>query len=98
MAQVQPTSWRRAACFHRLARPAARHRLALGYLDLRRSLWDRWAHRSRDCARREIPGAGTRLGSIAVGKLGDLVVLNTDPLENIRARADIRYVVKAGVL
>ena len=38
------------------------------------------------------------LGSIAVGKLGDLVVLNGDPLSNIRNSAAIRYVVKAGVL
>jgi hypothetical protein len=33
-----------------------------------------------------------------VGKLGDLVVLNGDPLTNIRATADIRYVVKGGVM
>ena len=38
------------------------------------------------------------LGSIEVGKLGDLVVLNADPLANIRNTANIRYVVKAGVL
>jgi Tol biopolymer transport system component len=38
------------------------------------------------------------LGSISVGKLGDLVVLNGDPLTNIRATADIRYVVKGGVM
>jgi Tol biopolymer transport system component len=38
------------------------------------------------------------LGSIAVGKLGDIVVLDADPLENIRNSASIRYVLKAGVL
>jgi cytosine/adenosine deaminase-related metal-dependent hydrolase len=38
------------------------------------------------------------LGSIAVGKLGDLMVLNGNPLENIRNTANIQYVMKAGVL
>jgi len=38
------------------------------------------------------------LGSITVGKLGDLTVLNGNPLENIRSTADIQYVMKGGVL
>ena len=38
------------------------------------------------------------LGSIAVGKLGDLVVLNADPLLSIRNTTNIRYVMKGGVL
>jgi Tol biopolymer transport system component len=38
------------------------------------------------------------IGSIEVGKLGDVLVLNADPLANIRNSANIRYVVKAGVL
>ncbi len=38
------------------------------------------------------------LGSIAVGKLGDLVVYNADPIVNVRNTANIRYVIKAGVL
>lgn len=38
------------------------------------------------------------LGSISVGKLGDLMVLNGDPLTNIRNTANIQYVMKAGVL
>ncbi len=38
------------------------------------------------------------IGSISVGKLGDLMVLNGNPLENIRNTANIQYVMKGGVL
>jgi Tol biopolymer transport system component len=38
------------------------------------------------------------LGSLEVGKLGDLVVFGSDPLVNIRNTATIQYVMKAGVL
>jgi len=43
-------------------------------------------------------GADKDLGSIATGKIADLVVLNSDPLTNIRNSTDIRYVMKNGAL
>jgi len=43
-------------------------------------------------------GVDQDIGSIVVGKLADLVVLNSDPLVNIRNSTDIRYVMKSGVL
>ncbi len=38
------------------------------------------------------------LGSLEVGKLADFMVLNRDPLVDIKNTADIRYVVKNGVV
>lgn len=43
-------------------------------------------------------GAEQDLGSLAVGKIADLIVLNGNPLENIRATADAQYVMKGGVM
>jgi imidazolonepropionase-like amidohydrolase len=43
-------------------------------------------------------GAEHDLGSLEVGKLADLMVLNTNPLDDIRHTLDMRYVMKGGTL
>ncbi|MEF7612923.1 amidohydrolase family protein [Aquincola sp. MAHUQ-54] len=37
------------------------------------------------------------LGTVEVGKLADLVVVNGNPLQDLKAAADVRYVIKNGV-
>jgi imidazolonepropionase-like amidohydrolase len=71
--------------------------------------WELWMLQSGDMTNHEalqiatVIGAesiGYRrdLGSIEVGKLADLIVLNSNPLDDIRNSVDIRYVIKNGEL
>lgn len=70
--------------------------------------WEMWAlakgMRNHDVLRAatlrgaDAIGLGQELGSLAVGKLADLIVLDRDPLVNIRHTNSIRYVMKNGAL
>ena len=72
------------------------------------SHWDIWIHAEGTDPMGALEVASTHgayflgmqddLGSIESGKLADLVVLNSNPLDNIRNTADIRFVMKGGRL
>lgn len=46
----------------------------------------------------EMLGIAEDIGTIEVGKLADIVVLENDPLDDIRASNDLVYVIKGGVV
>ena len=71
--------------------------------------WELWSLASGGLTPREALRAATRhgaemigvsqdVGTVSEGKLADLVILNSDPLKNIRNSADINAVVKGGEL
>ena len=83
----------------RLTRRASRHRVALGSVDGRvraRAIMGALEVASLHGAR--FLGADKDLGSIEVGKLADLMVLNSNPLDNIKNTLDMKYVMKGGKL
>jgi hypothetical protein len=59
---------------------------------------NRHALRSATLMGAEMIGLAEDLGSITVGKLADLVILNSNPLDDIRNSSDIEFVMKGGAM
>ena len=64
----------------------------------RRSPLDSYSLRIATILGAKAIGYDRDLGSIEQGKLADLIILNSNPLDDIRNSADIRYVMKNGEL
>ena len=78
---------------------STRHRHALGALDARERGGQR--SRARSTPRRHgahALGLDEDLGAITTGRIADLIVLDKDPLADIRNTTALRFVMKGGVL
>ena len=97
-ANAQATDGARRAREHRRARPARRPRLALGDLGLRagRHVADAGAASGDDQSGAATWAWRATWARSRTGKLADLLIVDGNPLEDIRVTDDIAYVVLNG--